>query len=70
MRNKNLNLKLAILEEGLTQRDLAREIGINESLVSMAIHGKFIFDDEQKSKIAQLLNRPERELFRYASENC
>ena len=60
---KNANLKAALFEEGITQRDLSQKTGIPRAYISLAINGKFNLDSEQKQKISVVLARDERELF-------
>ncbi len=60
----NLQLKLAILENGLSQRELARKTGIHESFISMAVRGKYNLDEIQRAKIAKAIGKPEKEIFR------
>ena len=62
-RQVNTKLKGAILEAGLTQRELAKKARIPEFYISMAIHGKFIFDTLQMAKIASTLGKTEDDLF-------
>ena len=59
----NTKFKLAIMEAGLSQRDLAKETGIHESLISMAVRGRYVFDGDQKRKIAKELRRPISQIF-------
>jgi transcriptional regulator with XRE-family HTH domain len=59
----NLRLKMAILESGITQRQLAKKTGIHESLISMAVNGKYNFDARQKTRVAKALGRRETKLF-------
>ena len=63
MRNLNLNLKLVIFKSGLSQRDIARNTGIPESIISMGVRGMYNFDEMQKAAIAKFLNKPVEELF-------
>jgi transcriptional regulator with XRE-family HTH domain len=60
---KNANLKAALFEEGITQRDLSQKTGIPRAYISLAINGKFNLDSEQKQKISVVLARDERDLF-------
>ena len=59
----NLSLKMAILQSGITQRQLAKKTRIHESLISMAVNGKYNFDARQKTRIAKVLGKRETELF-------
>jgi transcriptional regulator with XRE-family HTH domain len=69
MRIKNSTLKMVIFEEGTTQRAVARETGIPETHISMAINGKYILDSAQRSRIARALGRKESELFGFQEES-
>ncbi len=48
-------LKFSIFEAGLTQRALAREAQVAESLVSMATRGRYNLDRDQKTRIREAL---------------
>ena len=50
---KHEKLKIAIFKAGLTQRAIAKQTGIPESLLSLAIHGRYMLDEIQKEKIAE-----------------
>jgi transcriptional regulator with XRE-family HTH domain len=56
-------LKLTILEEGLTQKELARRAKIDESIISLISNGKYVPDQIQRAKIARALGMNEAELF-------
>ena len=60
---RNTNLKMAIFKTGMTQRKLADEIGVHESVISGAISGRIVLTGEEKKKIAQALNKKIKELF-------
>ena len=59
----DLKFKIAILQNGLSQRDLARKTGIPEAYLSMAINGKFNLDPVQRGKIIKAIGKPENEIF-------
>ena len=59
--------KDAIAGAGFTQRSLGEAVGINESRISLATHGKFNFSPEERTRIASAIGRPESEVF-YAAE--
>ena len=52
---KNINLKMALFTEGITQNELANQTGIPRSYISQAIHGRYILDDIQKLQICEIL---------------
>lgn len=60
---RNVKLKMAIFEAGLTQRELARRAGIAESFLSMAVNGSYIPNEQQKTRIANELGKSKAELF-------
>ncbi len=60
---KLTKLKIAILREGLTQKELARRAQLDESVISLISNGKYIPDQIQRAKIATALNKNEAELF-------
>ena len=63
MIKRNGILKRAIFESNMTQRAIARQTGIPESQLSLAIHGKFILDSVQKARIAEVLQRSQTDIF-------
>jgi len=61
---KGIELKLAYTEEGFTQREIARMIGVSPSLISKIMTGERHIKNEKKRKIiARVLNRPEEVIF-------
>jgi transcriptional regulator with XRE-family HTH domain len=56
-------LKVAFIEAGRTQKEVAREIGINEGLLSLAVNGRYLLDEGQKRKLAIALGKPVKDLF-------
>ena len=61
--NRNVALKAAIFEAGLTQRELARRVGISESQISLALSGRFVLSEKEKDRISKELLKPVKELF-------
>ena len=62
-RRPNTKIKSALLELGWTQRDLSKKAKIREEYISMCIHGKFIFNDMQRAKVAAALGKKVEEVF-------
>ena len=62
-RRPNVALKSALLQAGMTQRDLAKRAKVSEFYISMNIQGKYIFTDQDRMKIAAALSKDENELF-------
>ena len=60
---KNLKLKMAIFQRGITQEKLAKQTGIPKAYISQVIHGRYIFDHEQQSKISEMLGVRIEEIF-------
>ncbi len=58
-----LTLKRAILDSGLTQRAIARELGIDDCRMSNIVHGRYSPTKAQRRVIAKLLRRDQSELF-------
>jgi transcriptional regulator with XRE-family HTH domain len=52
----NLRLKIALLQAGMRQIDLARKAGLGESRVSRIVNAYHIPTPEEKHKIALALN--------------
>lgn len=59
----NRNLKIKILDSGKSQRELAKEIGIPESHLSMVLHGRYNLTAEQQFRIAEILGCGVDEIF-------
>ena len=60
---KLTRLKIRILEEGLTQREVSRRSGIDEAILSLISNGKYLPDRLQRARIAEAMGSPEVELF-------
>ncbi len=63
MRTNNLALRNAIFASGLTQRFVAKQAGVPEAVLSMIVNGKYLPDDLEKLRIAQVVGKSETELF-------
>ena len=63
-RKKNVTkLKIEIVKRGINQRELAKKIGIHETLLSLIANGHFNANSSQKAKIARALKTPVAEVF-------
>ena len=60
---KNLNLAKAILESGLSQRKIAEKVNIHETIVSMAVNGKYHFSLSKQEAIAEILGVEKNSIF-------
>jgi transcriptional regulator with XRE-family HTH domain len=60
---KVTKLKLAILNSGLTQREVVRRSRLDEGLISLIANGRYIPDAVQRARIAEALRKPESDLF-------
>ena len=56
-------LKIACIEAGLTQRQVAELVGIDEWKLSRIVNGKQVADDDTKAAIASARGRPVEDLF-------
>jgi len=65
----DIKLKMAIFENGLSQRALAKMTGIHESIISMAVQGKYNLDRIQRAKISKAIGKSERTLFHGKASN-
>ena len=59
----NVNLKSALLEAGVTQRELAKKVHLHETVISLVIRGRYVLDEGQRERIALVLGHPVEELF-------
>ena len=57
------DLKLSILRSGTTQRAVAEAIGRDEVYMSRVVRGHIDPKPFERERIAELLGRPERDLF-------
>ena len=56
------NLKVARVKAGLLQWDLARRVGISETVLSKAESGRLDLDQATLAKISQILSVPPADL--------
>ena len=59
----NLALKVAILANGLTQRQLAKRVHIDETRLSRIVRGQVAAFPSERRVLAKVLKRTEVELF-------
>ena len=57
------NLKIKILEMGLTQSSVARRAGINEGTFSLIANGRYVPDANQRLLISTALDAEPEKLF-------
>ena len=58
-----LALKMALMGRGVRQYDAARLLGITDTRMSRITCGRLEATDEEKKRLAQLLQTPVEELF-------
>lgn len=63
----NMALKVAILQSGKTQREIAEEIGISEGYFSRFVRGREQPNQDQRKAIAKVLRTKPEQLFAEAS---
>lgn len=61
---KKTKLKHKLEEEGKKQKWLAKRCGINESIISLIINGRYNPDKHQMAKISAALEMDEDDLFK------
>ena len=64
MVDKNRKLVLALLDNRMNQRDLARAAGIHETRVSLIVNGRFIPSQKEADLIAGALKKDAGDLFK------
>lgn len=64
----NVALKVAIIEAGKTQREVAERAGLRELRVSEIVTGRVIATADEKRALAKALRRPQSALFPVAPE--
>jgi predicted XRE-type DNA-binding protein len=60
---ENLNLLIAIRQVGIRQRDFAKLVGVNESIISSVINGRINLRASEKLKYARALKRKPEGIF-------
>jgi plasmid maintenance system antidote protein VapI len=60
---KNRKIKKALIDEDMTARDLAHDVGLHETKLSLIVNGRMIPTDSEADRIAKALNRNPDELF-------
>ena len=65
-----LALKMALMRRGLRQYDAARLLGITDTRMSRIICGRLEATEEEKKRLAHLLQTPVQELFPDAAPNA
>jgi len=63
MTEKGKELKIACIREGIKQYELARAVGVSESLISLVAAGERHIDEKKRKIIARILNRPVEAIF-------
>lgn len=63
MATKNLALKIAIVESGLSQADVAEAAEMHHTKLSMIVNGRRQPSDAERKVIARILKRKAAELF-------
>jgi len=64
MIGKGINLKVACVREGFTQKEIAEVVGVSPSLISKVVTGERNIKNEKKRKIiARVLNSSQEVLF-------
>lgn len=60
---KNLALKIAIVESGLSQADVAADIGMHDTKLSLIVNGRRRPSEAEQKAIARVLKRKPSQLF-------
>lgn len=60
---KNVVLKAVLFLSDMTQAELSRRTGIQESDLSRGIRGRLSFTQEERQRIAEALKREPKDLF-------
>ena len=61
--NRLSRLRIEILKEGITQRELADRSGLAESTISLICNNRYLADPIQRGRISEALGLPESKLF-------
>lgn len=60
---RRIRLKVAIIESGRTQREVARELDVTESRLSDIVTGEVQPRPFEETKLSEILGRPKEWLF-------
>lgn len=60
---KNRKIRALLIENGLTQIDLAEKLEIDQSTLSLKLNGRRQFLQKEIEKILSLFNKPYEEIF-------
>jgi transcriptional regulator with XRE-family HTH domain len=60
---RSAKLKALIFDRGLTASEVAKRANLPASYLSLAIHGRFNLTEQEKSKIAEVLDTSPDQLF-------
>lgn len=60
---RRTELEVAIVKKGLKKGEVAKRAKVNPSYFSLAISGRFNLSDDEKRRVAKVLNRPVQDLF-------
>ncbi len=63
MTKRLTRLRLEILKAGLTQREVGRRSGIDETLISRICNGRYVPDSVERIKIADAMQKNVAQLF-------
>lgn len=58
----NKALRIAIIESGLRQYDIARRIGVGEARMSGFVHGRFEPTADERKLLARVLRKSRKEI--------
>lgn len=59
----NINLKLALIQSGQTQFEIAHQVGISETRLSRLVRGRLPPSEEEAKRIARILRVSPTQLF-------
>lgn len=62
-RLQGIPIKMALIERGFSQKDMASIMGMVYSTFNMKLRGERHFSESQRKKLATVLGKPEAELF-------
>jgi len=62
-------LRETLLKKGISQRELAKRSGLQESIISLICNGRYIPDKLQLKKIGKVINEPLEEYFDYGDNS-
>ena len=61
---KNIRLRVLMAENDMTQLELSKKASISPGLLSLGINGRYLFNEEQRKRLAKTFNTTVEDIFK------